>query len=130
MSKKSNGRPAITPELPAALAKVLTEAGSGTFPTFSDAEMEKLPFLVDLLRPMLVDNPRHKGSGEARKVLREPIGMLSWDRNFGCWKFALGDKVLDFSGFVHVKSLLDLLTEVESQIAFGNFHTKRKKLDF
>lgn len=130
MSKKTNGRPTTTPELPAALAEALRRAESGTFPSYSPEEMEKLPHLCELMKPMLVANPRYKGSAEPNKVLREPLAMISWDRMSGMWKFALGDKILDFSGAVAVSSLLTALLEAEAALRNGTFPFKRKKLDW
>lgn len=123
-----NGSAPNPPDLPETLAAALLRAREGTFPTPTQEEETQLPNLFQLLCPMMVNDPSHRGKGDPRKVLREPLLMISWDRLAATWKLALGDKVLNISGSVPVRGLLTALSDAERHLAEGTFPFKTKKV--
>jgi hypothetical protein len=127
--RREPGSPALNPpDLPETLAAAVLRAYEGTFPTPTEEEAQTIPHLFELLTPMMVRDPSHKGKGEPRKVLREPLLMLSWDRLQATWKLAIGDKVLNLSGQVPVRGLLTALADAEAALSAGTFPFKTKKV--
>lgn len=120
--------PPITPDLPETLADAVQRAQAGTFPSPTTEEEAQLPNLFQLLTPMMVNDINHRGKGDPRKILREPLLMISWDRLNATWKLAIGDKVLNLSGSVPVKGLLTALSDAEAHLVAGTFPWKNKKV--
>jgi hypothetical protein len=130
MSKHKNSKPPITPEVPAVVQRAIDVALASSFPKPSEQEQELLPNLLELLSPTFLADPRWKGQGEPKRVLREPLLMLSWDRMGGAWKVAYGDRVYELSGAVLVPSLVTCLVDAERLLSEGRFPFKQKKLDW
>jgi hypothetical protein len=116
------------PDLVEILAQAVLRAEEGSFPTATEEEAQAIPHLFQVLTPMMVTDPRHKGKGEPKKVLREPLLMVSWDRLTSAWKVGIADKVLNLTGSVGVYSLLTALTDADKHLVAGTFLWKSKKV--
>ena len=90
MSKKNGvaGQTAV----PGILATLVERAHQQMTPKHDQADEDTLPLLVQLLLPLRLDDPFHKGEGKAKQVWREPLLMISFDRSQGQWKVAVSDR--------------------------------------
>lgn len=123
-----NGVASKTPDLPQVLADAVLRAELGCFPTFTDEERKKCPHLYEMLSPSLVNDPNHRGKGDPKKVLREPLLMISWDRLNGAWKWAVSDKILNIGGGGTLGTLIDVAGQIEAQLGSGTVPFKRRKV--
>lgn len=130
MAKNRTGGAAATNpnDLPEVLANDVLRAETGCFPPLLDKEQESCPKLWTLLAPSLVKDPNYQGKGEPRKVLREPLLMISWDRAAGLWKWSLGDKVLNVAWDGPLPSLVGIAEAVEACLLAGTYRVKKKKV--
>lgn len=130
MSKKpAGGAAAANPsDLPEILAADVLRAETGCFPPLLDKEAELCPKLHSILAPMMVNDPNHRGKGDPRKVLREPLLMISWDRAAGLWKWSLTDKVLNVGWDGPLPSLVGIAEAVETCLVAGTYRVKKKKV--
>jgi len=125
---KAASQAAVNPDLPDALASAVVRAEAGCFPTFTEEEQARCPTLHSLLAPQLVNDPNHKGKGDPKKVLREPLLMISWDRAGGAWKWAIGDKLMNLAWDGPLPSLVGIAESVEIALAEGRYRVKKKKV--
>lgn len=115
-NKREDRQPSNPDQL--TLLKLLKEtAAENSVPVPSEEELRAYPNLLWLLAPMALDDPKHVGEGKPRRVLREPLFMLSWDRGAGRYKWAVMDKVLKISTYGLLDGLLDPFAAVEKQLA-------------
>lgn len=131
MATKRHNRqdsPTNPPDLPEPLARAMQRALDGTFPTATEEELKVIPVLYQMLSPRLVSDPNHNGRQEPRKLLREPLLMVSWDRLASAWKVGITDKTLDLTGAEPVRSLLTALADAEELLASGRFRFKTRKV--
>jgi len=130
MAKQKNGSAAAPnpSDLPEALAADVLRAASGCFPPLLDKEQELCPKLHSILGPMMVNDPAQAGKENPRKVLREPLLMVSWDRAGGLWKWSLTDKVLNLAWDGPLPSLVGIAEAVEACLVEGRYRVKRKKV--
>jgi len=93
-------------------------------PEPTEEEREKVPQTLAFLAPELIDDPDYKGLGSARKVLREPMLMVTWDRAAGRWKWSITDRVcrVQVSGFFD--SLVAFSERIEQQLMEKNVMVK------
>lgn len=110
------------------LAGLISQARDNYSPPQDDADRAGLPLLFDLISPRLVPDPHHNGPHEPRKVLREPLLMVSWDRGQGRWKWAISDKMLNFSLTGSTERLSGLLESIESQVRAGTVGVRTIKV--
>lgn len=127
-AKPGSAAAANPDDLPEILASSVVRAESGCFPPLLDKEEETCPKLFSLMAPMLVNDPTFKGKGDPRKVLREPLLMVSWDRASGLWKWSLTDKVLNTSWDGPLPSLVGIAEAVEACLTEGRYRVKKKKV--
>jgi len=126
--KKGEAVASVDPDLPEFLAQSLVRAEEGCFPTFTDEERKICPILHSLLSPQLINDPKHKGQGDPRKVLREPLLMISWDRAGGAWKWAITDKLLNTNWLGTLPTLVGLEASVELCLVERRYTVKKKKV--
>lgn len=126
--RKPDGVAVSQPDLPEFLADSITRAEQGCFPTFTDEERERCPTLHSVLSPQLINDPNHKGKGDPKKVLREPLLMISWDRATGSWKWAIGDKMLNTSWAGPLPTIVGIAEQIELCLTEGRFSVRKKKV--
>jgi hypothetical protein len=114
MSKKNGDHKA--PELPRALQGLLDRAKAQGVPKGADDDRKALPTIYELLLPVKIDDPNHKGEGKAKQVWREPLLMISFDRSLGLWKVAIGDKLFRLTTSTYSESLQFALSALEDAI--------------
>jgi hypothetical protein len=117
-----------TLELPEHLADAIEHAKKLIVPYPQGDEEIKLPNLFRWLTPMLVPDPKWNGQGKQKRVLREPLLLLSFDRRAGSWKVTLSDSTLNLGGSCVVHSLLDAFIDVEHLMANNKFPWSEKKI--
>lgn len=86
-------------------------------PEPSAEEREKVPQTLAFLAPEVIPDPDHRGESKAKKVLREPLLMISWDRAAGRWKWAISDKVCRVQVGGHFDTLIAFSEQIERQLA-------------
>jgi len=114
MSKK-NGTVGQTP-LPPVLATLVERAHQQLIPKHDQADQEALPLLVQLLLPLRLDDPFHKGEGRPKQVWREPLLMVSFDRSQGQWKVAVSDRLFKLTTSTCSESLSGSLVAFEKAL--------------
>jgi len=86
-------------------------------PEPTDEEKSKVPQLLAFLSPELIDDPDHRGDHRAKRVLREPMLMVTWDRSAGRWKWSVSDKVCRVQVGGYFDGLIAFSDQIEAQLA-------------
>lgn len=128
-SKRKNGeKPSAPPDLKTVLIRAREKAVQGSCPEPTAGDQEACPNLLAFLEPEVIRKIDWKGQGEAPRVLREPMIMLSWDRMAGRWKWGLSDKALNLSGLAYADTLSSAIADLESALAGDKVAWKEKKI--
>ena len=130
MAKKreNNGQPPNPPDLKAVLIRAREKAVAGSSPDPTADDSVNVPNLLSFLEPEIIRKIDFKGQGEAPRVLREPMVMLSWDRMAGRWKWGLSDKALNLSGLCYAGSLASAISDLEKALADDKVAWKERKV--
>ena len=126
--KKEQPSAPINPDLPGILARAREKALAGSKADVSEDDARDVPLLVDFLGPRLIEKIDYKGQGDAPKVLREPMAMLSWDRLAGRWKWSLSDKALNIAGVTFTLSLGSSIADLERDFREDRIQWKERKV--
>ena len=114
MSKKNGvAGPAAVPTV---LLSLVERAHQQMTPKHDPADEETLPQLVQLLLPLRLDDPFHKGEGKPKQVWREPLLMISFDRSQGQWKVAVSDRLFKLTTSTCSESLSGSLVALEKAL--------------
>jgi len=123
-SKSSKDGQAITPDLPDVLKLVKNQADENSVPIPSAEESASLAKLLELITPLVVSVPVKGSVDKTVRNLREPLLMISWDRGCGAWKWAVNDRVLKYTIYGHLHSLVGLAEGIEACLVSGKFAAK------
>jgi hypothetical protein len=91
----------------------MEQAHENSCPRPSAEELENCPELIAWLAPEVVDDPDHKGTQKPRRVLREPMLMVTFDRGAGQYKFTITDRVCRTQVGGNFSSLMSFSSEIE-----------------
>jgi len=114
VSKKNGQRE--KPPIPEALQELLDRAKGQQAPRANKQDQEALGTLRELLMPIKIEDPNHRGEGTPKLVWREPLLMISFDRSMGAFKVALGDKLFKLTTSCLSESLGEALVALETAI--------------
>jgi len=127
MAKKNkpstNGHPIYT-GLPEGLEDILALAQANTRPPEPDEQEESVLALYRILSPVWVDveteieTPTGKKK-VTKKVLRQPLLMISWASNAGGWSVSVSDKTLAFRLSTVSECLATALQAINKAIEAG-----------
>jgi hypothetical protein len=92
-------------------------AHENSYPKPTDREEAECPQLIAFLAPQVVGDPDHKGEGKPKRVLREPMLMVTFDRAFQMYKWAITDKICRIQVGGHFPELVGFSAEIERQLA-------------
>jgi hypothetical protein len=108
-------------ELPALLQKAQEAAIQKMKPAPHERDDKELPHLVDFLTPFAMPDPKHKGEGEPKTIIREALLLITFDRREGCYKVSLSDKQTAVGGSCIVQGLSTALADLEKKLGDGTF---------
>lgn len=112
---KPNGQPS-DPDQILVLREWMEKAHENSYPIPSEEERTGCPQLIAWLAPQVVNDPDHKGEQKPKRVLREPMFMVTFDRSAGRYKWAITDKVCRVQVGGWFDSLLGFSSEIERQL--------------
>lgn len=111
-SNRKNGQPSNPDEQILVLRDWMKTAHANSYPQPTDEEKTSCPNLIAFLAPEVIGDPDHRGEHKPKKVVREPMLMVTWDTAAGRWKWVITDKVCR----VQVGGWFDTLTGFSAQI--------------
>lgn len=95
----------------------MEQAHENSYPKPTDEEMSCCPQLIAFLAPEVVNDPDHKGEHKPKRVLREPMFMLTFDRGAGQYKWVITDRICRIQVGGQVPVLVRFSEAVEAQLA-------------
>lgn len=115
-SKRSNGQPSNPDEQVLKLKEWMETAHNNSYPAPSEEEQNTCPQLIAFLAPEVVGDPDHKGEGKPRRVHREPMLMVTFDRGARAWKWVITDRICRVQVGGQFSSLVGFSGEIEAQL--------------
>jgi hypothetical protein len=112
-SKPTKNGKASAEEQVLRLKQWMETAHLNSYPKPTAEEEEQCPELIAWLAPEVIDDPDHRGSQKPRRVMREPMLMVTFDRSSGSYKFVITDKVCRTQVGGNFSSLLSFSNEIE-----------------
>ena len=115
-SKPKNGQPSNPDEQILRLKEWMHIAHANSYPAPSQEEQESCPQLIAFLAPEVVNDPDHKGEHKPKRVLREPMLMVTFDRSSRAYKWVITDRICRVQVGGQFSSLLGFSNEIEAQL--------------
>ena len=111
-----NGKPASEEQI-LRLKEFMEKAHENSYPRPTEEEQSTCPNLIAFLAPEVVNDPDHRGEHKPKRVLREPMAMVTFDRGAGRYKWVITDKICRVQIGGWFASLVGFSSEIERQIA-------------
>lgn len=77
---------------------------------------------MELLSPSEI--PHEDGQGKVKRIWREPMLMVFWDRSSGAWRWTITDKAIGVAVRGTVSDLVALVEVIAAQIAEGKVEVR------